>query len=148
MNTAYSAITIANFFVELAHRTGIEITPMKLLKLVYLANGWYLAIFDRELIDEPIQAWQYGPVIPSVYHAFKIYGKNPILQPTKNMDKNITEEDKQLLLAVWEKYKSQTAWDLSELTHQPHSPWEQAWNSGNRIIHPESIKQFYKQFLN
>lgn len=144
----YSAVTIANFFVELANKTGTSITPMKLLKLVYLANGWHLGIFGNPLFTEPIQAWQYGPVIPSVYHAFKIYGGNDISQTSPNKDESITDEDKKLLLAVWDKYKHLTAWQLSELTHQDNTPWSEAWNTGNNSISPESIKLFYSQFLN
>ena len=90
-----SAITVANFFV----RKGIEeqdsgMTPMKVLKLSYIAYGWYLALYDSQLFNEPIQAWQYGPVIPSVYRAFKEYGNGRI---TEQFFSGETISDPQLL---------------------------------------------------
>ena len=51
---------------------------MKIIKLVYIAHGHYLAKNDSPLFTEKVEAWDYGPVIPSLYHEFKIYGAFPI----------------------------------------------------------------------
>jgi len=45
---------------------------MKLQKLVYYAHGWHLALNNEPLIDEQVECWQYGPVISSLFHEFKI----------------------------------------------------------------------------
>ena len=66
----YSALAIANFFLE-NHKS---ISPMKLQKLVYFAHGWNLAISNNPLIKEPIEAWDYGPVISTIYNEFKLFG--------------------------------------------------------------------------
>lgn len=50
---------------------------LKLIKLVYLAYGWSIAL-DYRLFDEPIVAWKHGPVIRSLYHEFKHFGAAPI----------------------------------------------------------------------
>ena len=67
----FSAAAVANEFLHLAHRDDRPITPLKMQKLVYFAHGWHLAITGAPLISEPIQAWQYGPVISSLYQIFK-----------------------------------------------------------------------------
>ena len=46
----------------------IETTPMHVLKLVYLCHGWCLGFTGEALINEPVEAWTYGPVVPTVYH--------------------------------------------------------------------------------
>jgi uncharacterized phage-associated protein len=73
----HNPIAIANYFIELAK----FITPMKLQKLVYFAHGWCLALADKPLINEKIEAWQYGPVVSSLYREFKKYGNEGITSP-------------------------------------------------------------------
>jgi uncharacterized phage-associated protein len=74
----FPAEAVANEFLELAKKDGEALSPMKLLKLVYFAHGWHLALTGEPLIEEPVQAWQFGPVIPSIYHQFKRFGSGPI----------------------------------------------------------------------
>src|SRR5262245_29920187 len=74
MTPTYSALAVANYFLDLAKAKGLALDPMKLQKMIFFAHGWSLALYDEKLIDEPIQAWQYGPVVQSVYHEFKSFG--------------------------------------------------------------------------
>ena len=74
----YSAKAIANYFLDKADEESISLTPMKIIKLVYIAHGWYLALTDKPLIKDYVEAWTYGPVIPDLYHEFKKYGNRPI----------------------------------------------------------------------
>ena len=39
---------------------------------------FYLALFERAIFSEAVQAWKYGTMIPSVYGAFGHYGKKSI----------------------------------------------------------------------
>ena len=73
-----SAVAVANYFVRKSLETGKELTPMKVLKLVYIAHGWNLALYDEPLISDSIQAWKFGPVIPSVYQAFRVFRNSQI----------------------------------------------------------------------
>ena len=74
----YDSRAVANSILHNANETGKKLTPMQLIKLVYVANGWSLALLNRPLISEQIQAWQYGPVIPNVYRAFNRFGSAAI----------------------------------------------------------------------
>ena len=56
-------------------RRDVDTTPMHVLKLTYLCHGWMLGIYDHALINEPVEAWQYGPVVPSLYHKYKKFGR-------------------------------------------------------------------------
>ncbi len=66
MEAKYNAITVADELLRLAKRSGISLSPMKLMKLVYIAQGWHLAIKDAVLFGNRIEAWKYGPVIPDL----------------------------------------------------------------------------------
>jgi uncharacterized phage-associated protein len=69
-----TAAAVANYFIDKALEEDRELTPMKLIKLIYLAHGWRLGWTQLPLIGEAIKAWKYGPVIESLYQSFKRYG--------------------------------------------------------------------------
>ena len=137
----YSAKAVANEFLHLAKDERRRVTPMQLIKLVYFAHGWYWAIADDRLLDERIQAWKYGPVVPSIYHEFKRYGNEPIedfateLLPRRKEDGKFTffleepripecdEVPNELIKRVWDVYKNFSATQLSRMTHEPGTPW-------------------------
>ena len=140
-----SAQSVANYFLDQAEREGIPITPMKLVKLVYIAYGWTLAVTGNRLFEEPIQAWQHGPVVPSIYHEFKHFGNSAInvrsydLNPDSfelyvpRIDKN--DKDTNLVLSkVWATHKGFRAWDLRNLTHKKGSPWNKVYVKGQKHI--------------
>jgi uncharacterized phage-associated protein len=137
----HSPKAIANYFLELAKASGEAITPMKLQKLVYYAHGWYAGFTGNPLINEPVEAWQYGPVISSLYHEFKKYGSSHITSKATELDPACfdfvevpTPQDesiKKFLGNVWNSYGKYTGIKLSEMTHAPGSPWAKTWeNSG------------------
>ncbi|MFI5200989.1 MAG: Panacea domain-containing protein, partial [Candidatus Kapaibacterium sp.] len=104
----YNPILIANYFINKSKEESVVLTPMKLVKLVYIAHGWTLALRDRELLTESVEAWQYGPVLPSVYHAFKQYGSGQIKElalPGNNDFDRIDSDTREVLDAVWDAYR-------------------------------------------
>ncbi|MEJ8756375.1 type II toxin-antitoxin system antitoxin SocA domain-containing protein [Pontibacter sp. H259] len=155
-----SALAVANYFIQKSEETGYELTPMKVIKLVYIAHGWHLGLLKKPLIEEEVQAWQYGPVIETVYHAFKRFGASRIEGPadTGNFFKsNIPQvEDSQvkgLLDSVWKAYGKFSGTQLSALTHQPNTPWDIVWNHPSyrnlfNIIPNDLIQEHYEQIIN
>ncbi|WNL39302.1 DUF4065 domain-containing protein [Halomonas sp. PAMB 3232] len=153
---------VANYFLAKSFDEGIALTPMQLLKLVYIAHGWHLGYFDQNLIDGAVEAWRYGPVIPSVYHKIKKYGRYHIsalidgVDPEDDIESNPPHEDTMDLLAnVWEAYKDKNGIELSALTHEKNTPWDIAWSSPdepghyspNKIISNKLIAQHYKELM-
>lgn len=130
----YNPKSIANFFIEMARSRGAAIDPMKLQKLVYYANGWYAGYTGTALLNEPIEAWPYGPVIPSLYHEFKQYGRNPIGGLATEFDGGTFDfvvvpppQDESLrsfLTSIWNSYSGYSGVTLSEMTHAPGGPWD------------------------
>lgn len=156
---AFSAKAVANEFLRLAYADGRRISPLKMQKLVYLAHGWYLAVTGRPLLNEPIQAWKYGPVIPSIYKEFKENGSDVITFPASvyrngqfapaKMDEEGSLEDvataRQVVERVWQQYKSFSASDLTTLTHEEGSPWDQTPNKDElgTVISDALIRDYF-----
>lgn len=124
----FNPITISDFFL-LNYGEENDITPMRLVKLVYISHGWYLGLTGKALIDENPEAWQYGPVIPTIYHHYKRFGSKPIKKTliASDVREEIPSHIQSLLRKVWETYKEHTALGLSSLTHQPGTPWSMTW---------------------
>jgi len=151
----YTPAHIANFFLWLGDKEEINISTLKLIKLVYIAYAWNLAVYNSRLFQEKIEAWKYGPVIPSIYHEFKRFRSDPIdkFAVEYNVKTNkleypiIDHKDTSLsilLRAVWEVYKNETGENLSQLTHEEDSPWCKAFNNGtglNAQLDDEDIKK-------
>ena len=153
-------IAIANYFIKKSWERGTELTPMKLVKLVYIAHGWYLGITDQPLLTEVPQAWQYGPVVPTVYHSFKSYGNgqvtrlHTVINAGGPITPDVNDNATQLLLnKVWEIYSRYNGPQLSTLTHQPDTPWDIVWNQQggkhqrSAIIPNDIIATHYKKVI-
>lgn len=156
MNKVELSLAIANYFIQKANDECISMTPMKVLKLVYISHGWHLAFYSSPLIEEEVLAWKYGPVIHSVYREFKIYGDTNIndtgffFNHKMEMVTPIPEKGKWAFLdRVWEVYKKFNGIELSALTHETGTPWDTVWNVRkgkdikNAVIPNEVIKTYY-----
>lgn len=142
---AFSPEAVANELLRLAKDKGDDLSPMKLQKLAYISHGWHLGLLDGELLNESVEAWKYGPVIPSLYHEFKHFRMRSINEPattlielpsgkTKWVEPAMKAEDpdsfpgsSDLIEAVYENYRQYTAVQLSNATHREGTPWHQIY---------------------
>jgi uncharacterized phage-associated protein len=131
----FSAQAVANYFLDLAKAEGMTLSHMQLQKLVYIAHGWHLAVTGEPLITDVVEAWQFGPVIRSIYQDLKHFGhepisgrlKDPIFNPaTGDFDVAVADfppDTRDVVDKVWQAYKKFSALQLSAMTHQPDTPW-------------------------
>ncbi|WP_022969306.1 Panacea domain-containing protein [Arenimonas oryziterrae] len=153
---AYSASTVANFFIDKASSEGRAVTPMQLIKLVYIAHGWHLGYFSKPLINETVQAWRYGPVVKSLYDKVKRYGSGAVSEPVQTTSvpwsrDTLDAQTQSLLDSVWSAYAGFSGIQLSAMTHQLDTPWYEAWHlqGGSSQyfaeISDDVIERHYKQ---
>jgi uncharacterized phage-associated protein len=143
----HSSIKIANFFLEKAQADKKGLTPLQLMKLVYLAHGWMLGAYGRHLINEPIEAWQYGPVITELYQKIKKFRSSPVSYPIEKTDLSFDNEEKKLLEQIYKTYANSSGVQLSAITHMPDSPWDKVWKlqGRNSLISNDLIMDYYKK---
>ena len=138
---------VANYFLSLVDRdAGDLVSNLKLQKLIYYAQGFHLALHDSPLFNEPIEAWQHGPVVPDLYQEYKQYGGGALPIP-EGIDVSIyTQNTKDLLEEVYSVFGQFSAWKLRNMTHE-EPPWKET-EQGETISH-ESLKSYFKtQLLN
>ena len=154
----YSPSLVANAFLYKAKQSGAQISHMKLQKLVFFMHAWSLASTGASYVSEPPEAWTYGPVFDSLYHELKSFGSRDI--DTYLMQMNPTTGERQpmvpvlsdvtfwgLLEQVWDRYSPLSALQLSALTHESGSPWEQARNTKAGWIRDEAVRDYYRPQL-
>lgn len=142
----FKAIDIANFYIQLANSlSDNSVDNLKINKLLYYAQGFSLAKLGAPIFEDDIQAWDYGPVIPDVYHAFKCCGKKSIDEPTDEFDEScLNSEELNLLIDVYTSYGKYTGWALKNMTHVQGSPWAMVYEPGkNRVISLDSMKEYF-----
>lgn len=143
-----SAITVANEFIRLGRQEGKRFTPMQLLKLVYITHGWMLGFFNKPLINENIEAWKYGPVIPDLYQAVKRYGGNEVEEEIPAAaHQELTSEEKSVINFVYKKYGELGGIRLSMITHQPGTPWSRIFSheGWGDVITNDVIREHYAE---
>lgn len=157
-----NALSVANYFIDLAKEEDKPIHLLGLVKRVYIAHGFALALLGRGLLDsrfDKVEAWKYGPVIPSVYHSFKQHRKDEITEPTIMMQQDETgdynfivpqienENDTKIIEMVWKRYKNYTDSQLVALTHRDGTPWGACFKEGENCEIPDSYTELYYKKL-
>lgn len=140
-----SCFDIADYFIWIANETGSFISNLKLQKLVYYAQAWYIALHNNPLFEEDFEAWVHGPVIPSLYQKYKSFGWQPI---SEDVAPGLPNDVLQFLDEVAEEYFACDAYELEQMTHA-EDPWN--WARGdlapdepsNEVIKKEWMKEFY-----
>jgi uncharacterized phage-associated protein len=95
---------------------------MKLQKLCYYAQGYYLAT-GKELFPDEFQAWQHGPVNYDLYTKYKNHQWRQILDEISSTEIEEREHIKNVV-AAYGRYDGAA---LSTMTHR-ETPWLAARN--------------------
>lgn len=144
-----TALDVAHLFLSWSKLDGDLISNLKIQKLLYYAQAWYLANYKKPLFQDDFEAWELGPVIPSVYRHYKIFKSNPIKYKNGNMD--ITEEKakftKKEIKYLEDFYNQFIEYSAHLLINSAHNekPWKIAYP--NQIITKNSMQSFYSDLL-
>lgn len=161
-----NALAVANYFVEKKCSESGDLTLIRLIKYVYISYGFALAALDKSILDprfDKVEAWKYGPVIPSVYHSFKHFEKKQITQETQiirfengnniefetpKLDREKDSEICEILDFVWRSYKDNMPEEIIELLHRPGTPWKYCYVEDQNVEIPrEMTKAYYAELL-
>ncbi|MCT4708810.1 DUF4065 domain-containing protein [Enterobacteriaceae bacterium H11S18] len=157
---AYSANAVANAFIDRAAQGKIpDLTPMKVQKLLFYTQSWFLKLYGgRPLIDDSFARWRHGPVITSLYHELKNYGYQSVTSkltravpsPEGNGVRLITPDvdpnDKMaidLIDRIAEVYGKYSGTQLSAMTHAEGTAWSLRGGDGSIIALEEMANNIH-----
>lgn len=163
-----SAGAVANYLIENAGNRNIEFQQLGLMKRLYIVHGFSLGMFNKSILDAPydrIEAWKYGPVIPSIYHEIKHFGSKPIPKAFKcsithtgdnfpwvlnSEEPMLKDKDiKKTCDFILEEYQGKEDRQLIALTQDEGTPWWQTvrTNGYSSEIPNDLIKNYYEALI-
>lgn len=147
-----SACDVAEYLIWLAAEAGDGLTNLKLQKLLYYAQAWYIVLYGRKLFEEEFEAWVHGPVIRALYGFYKDFSYSPII-PSGRKLRPLPEQVVQHLKNILQTFGGFSAYQLELMTHS-ELPWQNARRglapdqSSRNIISTTDMQTFYSGMLN
>lgn len=152
------AIDVARYFITLndneCQDEKSDLSKLKIQKLLYYAQGYYLALYNKPLFDEKILAWQHGPVVKEVYKDLKPLSPKNNFIPTdinkmeEDEIKKLGKNEKELIEDVFQLMGQYSAWRLRDKTHQ-EDPWRDNYKEGkkNTEIPLSDMKKYFSEYV-
>lgn len=145
-------ITASDFSRYLIFKSSLDgkpVTNLKLQKLLYYAQGWYLAFYRKQLFADRIEAWVHGPVVPEVFREYRDFRWSPLPALEATVSAEIADHADQVLSS----YGNFDAFQLERMTHS-ESPWLEARlglpadRAANVEIKPEAMTRYFRSLVN
>lgn len=146
MNTEH-AIEVAKWFIAKAISDGVALTPLKLQKILYYAQGWSLAIRNRPLFDDDVLAWKFGPVVRNVYDELSQFGAADLRFVGYDDTTTVSDPDTiRFLNSIWRSYGSLSPGELVNRTHLSE-PWVATYNNPDKeVIYQEEMRDYFGRY--
>ena len=124
---AYSAVELSKYIITKCARENKPISNLQLQKILYFIQKEYLQKKCVPAFDDPIEAWQFGPVVPNAYYRFCGYGGMPILNEYTS---DIAKSDSAFIDPIVCEKRSLDPWNLVKETHRVGSAWDCVYANG------------------
>lgn len=140
---SYNALDVSEYIIHYIQSTGGIISPLKLQKILYFVQADFLVSTGKPCFSDEIFAYDYGPVIPSVYQKYKIYGGGFI--PCRYSDSFIiSKADKERINEMVDLCQPYSATELTAIIHQ-QAPWKNNYHSDSHAVIPKmEIEEYFR----
>lgn len=140
----YDVLDIAKYVILYCMEQGYSVTNLKLQKLLYFIQADFLVDTGSPCFNEEIEAWDFGPVVPEVYHEYKYFGNSNIVLSDR-VPPFINERDENRIREMVDEGTRYSASDLVRITHN-QAPWRNAYRRYyNNIISKEAIRDYFME---
>lgn len=138
---AYNVMDIAKYIIYHEDSQGRTVSNLRLQKLLYFVQAQFVVKKDSPCFSQRMEAWDYGPVVPEVYHSYKFFGSNAI--PCTKSSFRIGEADRALIDSMLDSCSNYSTSTLVEMTHS-QDPWKLAYRNifDNEITAASMCKYF------
>ena len=143
---SYDAMEVARYIIYHEEQAGRPVSNLRLQKLLYFIQAKFLIVKHAPCFMERMEAWDFGPVVPTVYHQYRYYGGG-IIPFQGNPSFSFHQDDQKLIDMMLDDCSRHSTSALVEKTHQ-QDPWKNAYASSQMGLDDEiSINSIYKYFV-
>lgn len=125
----HTAKDVAKYIIHKCTSENKPISNLQLQKILYYVQAVFLKERSCALFSDEIEAWQFGPVVRSVYRAYCGYGAAAIYE-RKEPEKPFSADEMELIDKVVREKMSKKPWDLVNETHAVGKPWDLVYRDG------------------
>lgn len=124
-----TASNVASYIIDKCVRENEPVSNLQLQKILFFVQERYCEVTGSFLFDDDFEAWMYGPVIPSVYRTYSIWGGRKINWKF-NAGASIPGYAADVIDPVIVSKRSIPPWKLVDQTHTPDSAWYEIYQGG------------------
>ena len=141
----YRVLIVARHIIKYCNEMNYPVSNLKLQKLLYFVQAEFLVNKDEPCFPEEIEAWDFGPVVPEVYHRYKVYGSSSIPYINTGILGRISSPDRIMIEEMVDQCAKYTASQLVDITHN-QDPWIKAYTPyKSNIITKKSIRDYFAE---
>ena len=129
----YKTIDLANYIIDKCIKDNTSITNLQLQRILYFIQKDFLKRGSPAFSDY-IEAWGFGPVVPTVYFCFCGFGAMPILFILRDTVPNLST-DKNIIDNIVENKRSLTPWEIAKETSKITGAWSKVYDNGKGSQH-------------
>ena len=135
---AISALSAGRAICELR---DWKVSNLELQKILYLAHMFHLGEHEgAPLISENFEAWEYGPVVPSLYRQARGFGSGPVRNVFHWIPGVSEGSELAMLREASNATSGMSAGRLVSITHWPRGAWHKKYQPGVRgIVIPNEL---------
>lgn len=117
-----------------------SVSNLELQKILYIAHMFHLGRTGQPLLVQDFEAWDYGPVVPELYHRVKGFGNAPVGNVFHWISPVALGPDRDILNECADATRNTTASRLVAITHWDNGAWAKCYRPGVRgIIIPNAL---------
>ena len=139
----YDVKSVAKYVISYCREQEYVMSNLKLQKVLYFVQAAFLSTRHYPCFEEDFEAWDFGPVVPEIYHEYKIFGSSNIIADNDISRSMFSAEDREIIDDMVDICSGYSASELVSITHS-QSPWKDAYRRySNNIISKDAIEEFF-----
>ena len=141
----YSVIDVCEYIIYYSNKRNYSLSNLKLQKLLYFVQAYFLIKFNDPCFAEDIEAWDFGPVVPVAYHVYKRFGAGEIPYAFGGTyNGHISLKSQNAIAEVIDSLAKYSASDLVRVTHG-QDPWKNVYHEDEKNIKigNSAIKEYF-----
>lgn len=142
VNSMRKAKSVANYVIAYGMKIGHPVSNLQLQKILYYIQVYFLKKKGVPFFKDEIEAWQFGPVIPTVYYQYAAFGPAPITMfKTPKID--LEQEEKIELEQIVREKTVLSLWDTLADIHKKGKAWDMYYKVNERNVIPKKAMELY-----